>query len=129
MKVITIAGTVGKDAELRRTQDGDPVASFSLAVDDGYGENKSTMWFDCSVFGKRGQSLQPHITKGAKLTVIGELGKREHNGTTYLTVRASDVALQGGNSPARERAPEQKPVVRKQAESAITGGYEDDIPF
>ena len=129
MKIITIAGTVGKDAELRRMQDGDPVASFSLAVDDGYGENKSTMWFDCSVFGKRGQSLQPHITKGAKLTVIGELGKREHNGTTYLTVRASEVALQGGNSPARERAPakQERPVAQSPAYKDDFGG--DDIPF
>ncbi len=38
MKQITIAGRLGKDAELRRTQGGDPVLSFPVAVDDGYGE-------------------------------------------------------------------------------------------
>lgn len=128
MKIITLAGNVTKDAELRRGQNGDPLASFSLAVDDGYGENKTTMFFDVTIFGKRGQSLQPHITKGAKLTVIGELGKREHNGTTYLTVRASEVALQGGNSPARERAPA-KQESRPPTRFVPPADFEDDIPF
>jgi single-stranded DNA-binding protein len=37
MKNVTIAGRIGRSAELRRTQSGDPVASFSVAVDDRSG--------------------------------------------------------------------------------------------
>jgi single-stranded DNA-binding protein len=33
--MLTIAGNIGKDAEVRRTQSGDPVAGFSVAVDNG----------------------------------------------------------------------------------------------
>lgn len=95
MKNITIAGRSTKAAELRRTQSGDPVLSFSVAVDDGYGQNKGTVYFDCSVWGKRGQSLEQHIQKGTPITVNGELGKREHDGKTYLTIRVNDVTLQG----------------------------------
>jgi len=49
MKTITIAGRLGKTAELRRTQGGDPVLSFTVAVDDRSAKEKSTLWFDCSL--------------------------------------------------------------------------------
>ncbi len=96
MKMITLAGTVGKDAILRRTQGGDPVLGFSLAIDDGYGENKSTMWFDMAIWGKRGEALQSHIKKGMKLTAVGDFGLREHEGKYYPMCRVSEVSLQGG---------------------------------
>ena len=64
MKQIVIAGRTGKPAELRRTQNGDAVLSFSVAVDDGFGQNKKTLWFDCSVWGKRGETLKDMLPKG-----------------------------------------------------------------
>lgn len=129
MKNITIAGRIGKSAELRRTQNGDPVTSFSVAVDDGYGENKSTLWFDCSLWGKRGGSLEQHLKKGTPVTVSGDLGRREHDGKTYLTIRVNDVALQGsGEKPKQEE--------RKTSYDEESGGgsrvgrdLDDEIPF
>lgn len=126
MKVATIAGTVGKDAVLRRTNNGDPILGFSVAVDDGYGENKTTIWFDVAVWGKRGQALEPHITKGSKITVNGELGTRDHNGKTYLTIRASEVSLQGGNE-RREAAPRQS--TRDSYGNDLSDDLNDDVPF
>ncbi len=96
MKSITIAGRCTKDAEVRRTQDGTEVAGFSVAVDDGFGQNKSTLFFDCSIWGKRADKLAPMLTKGKQVTVSGDLGQREYNGKTYLTIRVADVTLQGG---------------------------------
>jgi single-strand DNA-binding protein len=96
MKNITIAGRCTKDAELRNTQEGKQVAGFSVAVDDGYGANKSTMFFDCSIWGVRADKLAPMLTKGKQVTVSGDLGQREYNGKTYLTLRVYDVDLQGG---------------------------------
>lgn len=102
MKQIILSGRTGKAGELRRTQNGDPVLGFSVAVDDGYGENKSTMWFDCSVWGKRATALEQHIGKGTALTVIGDLGRREHEGKTYLTVNVRELTLQGGKPEAHQ---------------------------
>lgn len=96
MKVITIAGRLGKNAEIRRTQDGKPVLNFTVAVDDGYGENKKTMWFDCAMYGDRGEKIAQYLTKGTSVAVTGNLGTREYNGKTYLTVRVNDVTMQGG---------------------------------
>lgn len=96
MKVIAIAGTCGKDAETRTTQKGDDVCSFSVAVNDGWGENKSTMWFDVTRWGKNAAGLSKILTKGTKVAVSGELTTREHNGKTYLQIRADSVTPQGG---------------------------------
>jgi single-strand DNA-binding protein len=133
MKQIVIAGALGKDAVLRRTQAGEPVLGFTVAVDDGYGENKSTMWFDVNVWGKRGQSLEPHLKKGTRVTVAGELGARQHEAKTYFTCRASDVAIQGGGdrsaSHSREQERDSYGNNVGSAPANFSRDLDDDIPF
>lgn len=130
MKTIVIAGRLGKDAELRRTQDGTAVLNFTVAVDDGYGERKGTLWFDCSLFGKRGEALERHLSKGNAVTVSGDLGKREHDGKTYLTVRVSELTMQGGGEK-REAAPKHERKVNRDDPREYGGrdDLDDDIPF
>lgn len=101
MKSITIAGRLTRDAE-NRTAGSDNVTGFSVAVDDRQGKEKSTLFFDCNLWGKRGESLSQYLTKGSSVTVSGDLSTREHNGKTYLTVRVADVTLQGGKQQSGE---------------------------
>ena len=118
MKTISIAGRAGKNAEVR-THGDTPVANFSVAADDGWGDNKSTMWFDCSMWGTRGEKVAQYITKGTPLSLSGELGIRLYDGKTYLTVRVAELTLQGSrDSPQSSPPPAQ-------------GGFDDDsdIPF
>jgi len=127
MKTICIAGTLGKDAVLRRTQGGEPILGFSVAVDDGYGENKQTMWFDVALWGKRGQSLETHLKKGTRVTVSGDFGARQHENRTYFTCRANDIKIQGGG--------ERQELQRRQETEPDSYGnvpattYDDEIPF
>lgn len=99
MQQLIIAGTVGRDAELRQTQNGDAVLNFSLAVDNGkdaQGNKRDATWFDCSLWGKRANSLQSHIRKGDKLTVTGRPSAREHNGKVYLQCSVNELTFMGG---------------------------------
>lgn len=96
MKAITIAGNIGKDATVRRTQGGDAVTGWTVAVEERTGQDKRTLWFDVTLWGKRGEALAQYLTKGSKVAVCGELSTREHEGRTYLTVRAEQVTLLGG---------------------------------
>jgi single-strand DNA-binding protein len=121
MKQIAIAGRTGKAGELRHNNGGDSVLSFSVAVDGGYGDKKSTIWFDCSVWGKRAAALAPHISKGMPLALSGDLGRREHEGKTYLTIRVSELTLQGGEK--KEAAPASMPPAANARE------LDDEIPF
>lgn len=129
MNVFTGIGRVGRDAELKYTQGGDAILRFSVAVDSGYGDKKTTVWLDCAMFGKRGEKLAEYIKKGDRIGVTGELGVREHEGKTYIQLRLNDLTLLGekkadtGNGGRSRPAPSAGP----------TGGDnpppDDDIPF
>lgn len=88
-------GRAGRDAETRFTPGGKPVTSWSLAVDSGYGDNKQTIWVDCSIWGERGQKVAEYIKKGSQLGVHGELATREHEGKTYIKLNVQNVTLCG----------------------------------
>ena len=94
---VTIAGRLGKDAEIRQTN-GNSVCSFSVAADVGFGDNKQSHWFNCSMWGKRGEAIAPYLTKGAQVTVIGEFSEREYQGNQYKELRVDNVKIQGGGN-------------------------------
>ena len=96
MKQITIAGNIGKDAEVRRTNDGTPVCNFNVAVNEPGKKDAPPIWFGVSIWGKRGETLSQYLSKGTKVCVSGDLQRREHEGKTYLEVRADQVTIMGG---------------------------------
>jgi len=128
MKQIVIAGNIGKNAELRTTPGGDSVAGFSVAVEMRAGKEKATMWFDVSIWGKRAEALAQYLTKGSKVCVSGDLGTREYEGKTYLTIRASEVTLMGGkrDDAGGYDRPAQEQYAREQTRDMDDG---DMIPF
>lgn len=127
MKSITIAGNIGKDAETRTTRDGDKVTSWSVAVEDRSSREKGTIWFDVSLWGARGEALCDYLTKGSKVVVSGDLGKREHDGKTYLTVKAYDVSLTGGGQSSGDKGEVSRRTFAPIPASARD--MDDEIPF
>ena len=132
MNSLTIAGTLGKDAEVRYLPNGDAVCNFSVA--DSKGKDQGAIWWNCQLFGKRAESLAQYLTKGQAVTVSGNVTEREWNdkeGTKRKTmdVRVQDVALQGG----RKEQQEERPAPRQAPKAAQpVGGFadmDDDIPF
>ncbi len=76
---VNCSGNIGKDPELRQTQGGTQVLTFSLAVSDrkrnaqtGEWED-TTNWVPCVVFGNRAESLGRILTRGMKCAVEGKL--------------------------------------------------------
>lgn len=133
MKTVCISGNITKDAVLRRTQSGEPVTGFSVAVNDA--RTKSALFFDCSLWGKRGDALTAYLKKGTKVSVCGDLGTREHDGKTYLTVNVSEVTLMGGGearSPQQRERPSSDDFEengRPGQQANFSGDLDDDIPF
>lgn len=114
-----VTGNLGKDAELR-VAGKDNVCSFSVASGRKVKGEEQTTWVRCSLWGKRGDALAQHLTKGSKVAVSGELSTREHNGKTYLELRVAEIDLMGGKSSAA-------PTTSVPSNGA--GGGDDDIPF
>jgi single-strand DNA-binding protein len=74
-----MVGRLGKDAEVKYTKAGDPVCSFSIACESGFGDRAKTLWVDCSLWGERGKKLAEYLLKGNQIAVQGELGVRAWN--------------------------------------------------
>lgn len=128
MNSITVTGQLGRDSEIKFLNNGDPVCSFSVA--DSQGKDKSTIWWNCSLFGKRAESLSQYLTKGQSVTVVGSVTEREWTDKDgqkrkSMDVRVNDIALQGGQRQAA--APEAQPKAAKQAPNF--SDMDDDIPF
>ncbi|MGN6282129.1 single-stranded DNA-binding protein [Frateuria sp.] len=121
---------IGKDAVTRFTGAGKAVTGFSAAVDSGYGDKKQTIWLDCSAWGERYEKVAPYLTKGSQVFIQGELGTREHEGKTYITVDVKDLKLVGGK-PAGESKPQRQERAPRQSAPAPAGDdpYGDDVPF
>lgn len=85
---------LGKDAQVRDAAD-QPVVGFSAAFDSGFGSRAQTLWVDCSAWGKRFVKVAQYLKKGALVLVQGEIGTREHEGKTYLTLNVRELSLCG----------------------------------
>tara|TARA_R110000787_G_scaffold193035_6_gene304604 strand:- start:560 stop:934 length:375 start_codon:yes stop_codon:yes gene_type:complete len=100
MNIFSFTGNIGKDAELRNTNSGTAILNFAVPVKSGYGERESTTWVNCSLFGKRAESLQRYLVKGTPVAVNGELSLRKYpknDGSegTSLEVNVNDVTMMG----------------------------------
>ena len=131
MNNITVAGQLGKDAELRTTPNGDPVLNFSIA--DSQGREKPTLWWNCQIWGKRATSLAPHMLKAQSVTVSGTVSQRTYTKygveKTSMDIRVNDVALQGGRK--EESATQQRTQSQPQQKAPAPSNFDDfgDVPF
>jgi len=124
---LMVAGNVGKDAVLRRTQSGEPVLGFSVAVDQGKNKNGTkhdSVWVSCSVWGKRAESLERYITKGTKIVVTGRPGVDVYEGRGQLKLSVNELTFMGGGSDAGQGD-------GGQSQGGGFGGndMDDEIPF
>jgi len=92
---VTAVGRVGGDAEMRYTSKGDPVTSFSVATDVGWGDNKKTVWFRVTAWKKLAEICNEYVRKGMMILVEGTLAEPrvyetkggEHRASLDLTAR------------------------------------------
>lgn len=133
MNVITVAGQLGRDAEIKYMANGDPIASFSVA--DSQGKDKTTIWWNCSLFGKRAESLCNYLVKGQAVTVSGVVTEREYtdkDGTPKkaMQIRVNDVALQGGKREETSRSAPPAPKQQAKPVQKASSGFDDmdDLP-
>jgi single-strand DNA-binding protein len=130
MNSCNFIGRIGKDAVTRFTQAGKAVTGWPLAVDVGFGEDKKTLWIDCNMWGERGQKVCEYIRKGDRIGVAGELGTREHDGKTYVTLNVRELTLLGNKQDKPDNSGAGSARAPQQAQQQQTDGFEDsEIPL
>lgn len=79
---ITIMGRLSKDPELRRTNSGTAVVSFSIACDRDYsgkdGGEKKVDWIECVAWRNTAEFISKYFSKGRMIVVDGRLEIRDY---------------------------------------------------
>ena len=92
---IIVMGRLGRDPELRRTQAGTAVASFSLAVDRDFKDKttgeRACDWIDVVAWRQTGEFAARYLTKGRMVVVEGRLQMRDYTARDGSKRRAAEV--------------------------------------
>jgi len=144
---VTLLGNLGADPELRMTQGGQAVLKLRMATTESYLDQSNTRqerteWHSVTVWGKRGEGLSRHLSKGSRILVEGSIrtSSYEKDGEKrYRTeVVATNVVFAGGKSDSDTAAPRQggqrAPAHRQDDVDGGGGGAlpqdaDDEIPF
>ena len=139
---VVVVGNLGKDPEIRSTGSGKKVALFSLAVDQGYGDNKKTEWVNCLAWEKLAELTERFLKRGKTVALSGYLQTsswedKQSGQKRYKTeVVARDITFMdsGSRSDGGTRqapAPRQQAAPQARATAPAEDAFisDDDLPF
>ena len=91
MNKVHLIGNLTRDPEVRYTQSGKAVARFTLAINEGYGENKRTDFPAIIAWGKTAETIGNNLHKGSKVAVNGKIttSSYEKNGQKVYTTEVT----------------------------------------
>ena len=133
---VVVVGNLGKDPEIRSTGSGKKVASFSLAVDQGYGDNKKTEWVNIIAWEKLAELAEKFLKRGKTVALSGYLqtsswDDKQSGQKRYKTeVVARDITFMDSGSRSdggTRQAPAPRQQAAPQARSTEPAGPDD--PF
>jgi single-strand DNA-binding protein len=97
---VILVGNLGRDPEVRRTGNGDPIVSFSVATTESWrdkatGERKDrTEWHNVTIFNEAlGKIAEQYCKKGSKIYLEGQLQTREYTDKDGNQRKATDVVI------------------------------------
>ena len=73
-----IMGRLTRDPEIRHTDSGKAVATFTVAVDNSYGENKKADFINCVAWNKTAEFVKNWFGKGRLIVIVGRIATRTY---------------------------------------------------
>jgi len=129
---VTLIGRLGKDPELRYTQAGKPVCSFTLATTEKWKDKESDEWKESTEWHKItvwsfAEACAEYLKKGSLVYVSGKIKNEsyEKDGQkVYMTkIQAQTVKFLDGKKEVKEKQQ------RQQKEQTRDLPFEDDVAF
>ena len=121
---VTLIGNLGRDAEIKHTENGSTVANFSIATTEKWKDRdgqrqERTEWHRIVLWGKVAKAVGQYLDKGKQVYLEGSIQSRKwtaKDGTDRIAyeIVASQVRLLGGGGSVEPR--ESVPVVREEDE-------------
>jgi len=131
----TLIGNVGKDPEIRSTQDGREIANFSLATSESWkdknGERQEkTEWHNVVVFSEGLVKLiKGYVKKGDKLYIEGAIKTRKWVDKEGVDKYSTEIVLQGYNASIIMLSGKKKDDDPQASQPSGASGMDDAIPF
>ena len=138
MNKLTIIGNLTRDPELRTTQSGLSVCSFTVAVNRRRSQNNEADYFRITVWRELAEICQKYLSKGRKVAVCGPVAVSTYaanDGSTRATleVTADEVEFLTPRSDADAPTQGAARPAPQQTSMNPAAGYEevedDDLPF
>lgn len=139
---VVISGNITRDPVVRRTQGGMAILTISVAVNDRKRNPQTNEWedytnfVDCTVFGKRAESLADRLSKGMKVAIEGKLRwsqwEKDGQKRSKLEVIIDEIEFMSRNQNQNRSGgydDYHQDVRRQQADYAQNDLYDDDCPF
>lgn len=134
MNKIILIGNLTKDPELRTTQAGDAVCSFTIAVNrrkNAQAGQPEADFFRVNVWRQQGENCARYLSKGKKVYVSGPVQWRTYTGQDGQTranmeVTANEVEFLSPAGNAQQNAPQ---AAKTDAQSGFVQVDEETLPF
>ena len=133
--LVVLSGRLTADAELKTTPNGISVCTFNIAVDRGYGENRTADFIPVVAWRGTGELVAKHFRKGDLIGIEGSIQTRKYtdkngNNRTAFEVVANGIQFMGGKKTDNEQ-PEVDPLQQFAQNNAdfIEVSGSDDLPF
>lgn len=133
-------GNITKDLELRSTTSGKNVCEFSIAINEGYGDNQRTTYVTIVVWGTQAENIVKYCSKGSKVGVSGSLKidkyqvNNENRYKTYILANHVEFldSKKDSSNQTTEIVSNDEPVTEESITSISQDELEineDDYPF
>lgn len=130
---VILMGRLTKDPELRYTNNKTPVCSFTIAVNNGYGEKQQTDFINCVAWNKTAEFVTKYFTKGKMIVIAdGRISTRswetQDGKRAYATeVVAKEVSF--GETKSSQQTATQQPMQDDDDDFTPLDEEDDDLPF
>ena len=122
MNLFVATGNLTRDPEMRYTPAGKPVTSFRIAINEGRGDNRKTLFVSCETWERLAETVAEYTRKGSKVLVTGSLIPDEY--TDRNNVKHEGVKVNARNVEFLDRR-ETGPATT----AAATDDDLSDLPF
>lgn len=134
---VILMGRLTRDPEMRHTNSGASVTSFSIAIDNGYGDNKRTDFVNCIAWNKTAEFVTKYFAKGKMIIVIGRITTRSWETQDGKRAYATEVVANEVNFGESKTSPQlntpqtaaQPPMHDDDDDFTPLDEEDDDLPF
>jgi len=134
VNLVVLLGRVGRDPETRTTNNGNTIATFSLATSERYkdrnGEQQEeTQWHRCTAFGKLAEIVSQYVVKGQELHITGKIKYGKYTGQDGIEKYTTDIIARDMQMLGKPQQQTAKPAAVQPAPQKAPDDFDDDIPF